>query len=424
MVVQVRGAHPCYPDRPGDPDDVAEAGDENDDEGDDEDNADEKPQRGGGGAWRSFVRKQRSGDLRTVGQMYRALQAAGGPGLLQDCIREGEAATSRHKAGRGGNSFGPAASAIRRQVQSRELAVRAQRLQQDGGDAALDILLGDAAAHNYNLGETIAMAKKLHCKVNELVRNEEKAAADAVQQFAVEKTREYRNAIAQVMPSDSKSAAGSFIARPAGLAGAQVVESTSTWSADAAAKLASHCAALGRRSNVLTALDHEAAYLHSTKRNDAEDEKMVSSSDDEADKDTLCWLRGGCMHGEDGRKQWGIRNDILAAMKVACPIGSLERDALQDGRVFIRLMPSVLEPPSDCRLSLAELSELWGLDTCARFWHVSHMSFSPYHPMVQEMIVAIEREALTAAPGDGEIALKARVDTCAFHRVSPSHRRS
>ena len=84
---------------------VVEDNEEGDEEGDEEvveDN--ETIRRGGGGAWRAFVRRMKSNDLKQVAEAYHGLCAEERAELL----REGAEAIAAHREGRDdGTSFGP-----------------------------------------------------------------------------------------------------------------------------------------------------------------------------------------------------------------------------------------------------------------------------------------------------------------------------
>jgi hypothetical protein len=85
-----------------------------------------------------------------------------------------------------------------------------------------------------------------------------------------------------------------------------------------------------------------------------------------------------------------------------------KRAALGAGRIILRFVSSLLEGAGD--VNADELAEFWGLMDDERFWHVSHMSFSPYEPMLQSAQIATDGEAMGAACGAGEIALKVSWD--------------
>ena len=88
----------------------------------DQEPGDEEIDGGGGGAWRYFVRKMRSNDLPETGRLYRQLLAANpnDQDLLEECIREGMAATERRRQaamhGERINSFGPSERTAQRSV--------------------------------------------------------------------------------------------------------------------------------------------------------------------------------------------------------------------------------------------------------------------------------------------------------------------
>ena len=114
-----------------------------------------------------------------------------------------------------------------------------------------------------------------------------------------------------------------------------------------------------------------------------------------------------CVCGEEGARLVAFENQILRVMKLSMPkaVDAWKREALGEGRVFLKLQPSLPQtagsPEED-----ASIEEFWGLNSDERYFHISHMSFNPYRPMVQISSLASEVEALGAGRSGGEVALK------------------
>jgi hypothetical protein len=372
--------------------------------------ADDEPasSTGGGGAWRCFCRLQGSNDLRAVAVLYKQLQDVVGSEVLEKCIEDGRLATERHRSYPNEHAFGPSSKQIRKQVESRILAARAREVATDGGAQAVDKLIEDADAHGFDLAETAALAKKLVRSGNRHIKQIEKDADETIRKFSSEMGDVYRSDLMAVSREDSKSLVSSLVAMPPPISGVRVLESPNNWSSSIAANLAAYCSqVIGKHSNLLLGADREWSYLHATKRDDEEDRKRQSSSESEGAQDTECWKRGCCLHGAFGVVAWPLRNSILSALKSACPFSGpyvWRRARLKDGKVFMRLTPSIMGAGAS-----EDMDELMGMADCVRYWHVAHMSFSPYEPMIQEMTIASEEEILCACPVGGEIALKARL---------------
>ena len=370
--------------------------------------ADGEPKSGGGGAWRAFVHKQSSNDLAEVGRLYRALQDAVGSQIMEECIREGKLATANWRSGNVTDygSFGPKRSKI--------AALQEKRLVRASLEASTSSTVVDAAsgydrtmdvsvANSDRPEDVLRRVKLLRAEVSSLQRQDDRNDCALVEAWRKDKTDAWRQEMAEASP-ELASLSNYFVAEP-GPYGDPTLCLAQHKVGELAKDVCSYCQNIkSKHGTLLGAVEASWSHLH---REIIEGNAVSgdSSDSDEESKHGKCWLLGECICGPGGATVWQMRNRFLRILKTSCPFSGEEwrRAALGSRKVFILLKPSVPAGSDDEQVAL---SEFWGLDQDHRWFHISFMSFSPYEPMVETAGYATDQEALGAAKGEVELALK------------------
>lgn len=268
----------------------------------------------------------------------------------------------------------------------------------------LDITLDSAIAGNEPVENVLQAVNAVRRQLATHSRKADDQSMLEVDRFRKEHSQSYRDELLECAGgSDVSQAIKCFDAAPPPVSGARAMSFDPRIAGELAADLCSYCNDIAdRRGNVLQSIDATWSHLH---RELDGSESGDSSSDDEGALDGCCLQYGMCLCSEDGNRLWKIRNRWLAIMKQVFPVAQKKlRGYLAIGRVFVHLQPQL--PPSHDETEAAEIIELWGLETDDRYFHISDMSFSPYEPEIECASEATTEEALGAAKGEGELALK------------------
>lgn len=364
---------------------------------------------GGGGSWRAYVRKQRSNKMSDIAVLYRALKEAGDSPEWHDCVEQGRIATDTHKSSvvvHGETSFGPS----RRSVASNACRDNAIALLADHdhsrGMAAFRAVDSALPFHGSVEG-VLKQASAIQRASSVVARHETRAIDNALAKFQSDHSASWRSEV-------SKHVRGfvnvdqSFVATPGPVGGVKCLSYDPHSSGDLSSDLCSHIHQHGLHKYPLQAAMR--SHWSSLHRPIDTEEPDVSSDSDDDNAHGSCWLLGTCVCGDEGQRVFAVRNRLLRVVKTMCPYSQdlWKRAALGAGRIILRFVSSLLEGAGD--VNADELAEFWGLMDDERFWHVSHMSFSPYEPMLQSAQIATDGEAMGAACGAGEIALKVSWD--------------
>jgi hypothetical protein len=365
-----------------------------------------------GGAWRAFVRKMASRNLREVAEMYNIAKATLGDQVFRECVELGREATAANIAGRVGNSFGPSRRDVQRKVKKLQLAAQMDAIGAGGADvsraAKLESVLLDATTYDYSMDETTQIARRLVLEAGRLKGMQEKRDADDVARFVDAATARWRAEVATLGP-DMAELCEKLVASPPPCSGLVAFRPAPTSTVADADELLSYAETLPTKSSgtdFLRSVDTLWVHAHREKRNDREDVAKSSSSEDEEAAESWCFLQGKCLCPREGVMLHRFRNSVLRGMKVALPFSGNEnwrRPLLGQGEVLLKFVAAPVVSVAD---DDAELAELWGMEDLVVIWHVSHMSYSPYKPMLQSMTIASEEEAAKAGRVHPEVCLK------------------
>lgn len=367
-----------------------------------------KARGGGAGPWRAFCRLQRSNNLKEVGRKYNELKAHPDSEVLRQCREEGAAAATRRRSSgvlKGETSFGPKHKKLEALQLQAAVVPHTQQLATKGLECALENLLDDARLYGHDLGQTINMVRKLkvtsdRARAADLKRDEETLVAFSAQRAAF--CNELLHNVPG-LPSKSRSMTTSLSVAPGpwqGMPLLEVDETPAIADGDELAQLSDdgdhHC-------NLMREIAKNWDHLH--RLHPHPDDGHVSSDDDPpASAATPCWLAGTCICQPSAAPLRKMRNHMLRTMKAEVPAKDelWKRELLKGGRIFMRLQPTILGDTEN-----DSLAEFWGIAAEEQWWHISHMSFSPYEPEVQPMSIASDEEVMGAYAGPGEVTLKA-----------------
>ncbi|CAK0810923.1 unnamed protein product, partial [Prorocentrum cordatum] len=343
------------------------------------------PKYGGGGAWRAFVRKQRSNDLAEAGRLYRALKDTVGSEVLEQCIAEGKAATERRR--RGESAFGMKRSKVDRLQEQRYLVAR---MSEGNLESAVDKVISDAQTYSYDVAETMLLTNRLRNTRAAKRREEEEKDSMDIAAFEAAAAEARRGELASQMPEAASHVSGLRVV-PGPIHGMRVMEAdVGSACADATGLIQYVNDMQKHQKNFMSSLGNYWNFLHRTMRDDAADAGK-SSDEEEEHRHGCCWGLGVCICSDAGAQLWRFRNSVLLAMKAMCPrSGCNRRTLLKDGHIVLRFESSLADGADDA------LADFWGLGTDVRYWHVSSQSLAPFVPRVQEMTVASDEEALGA----------------------------
>jgi hypothetical protein len=354
-----------------------------------------------GGAWRAFVRQQRSNDLRSVAQKYRDLS----PDEKAELAAAGALATERSHAGI--SPFGPGSKALSKFNHARLAEAQVARFRELDADARTERVLAEASTLNRSVDETVKLMRSM-----DRARSRAKAKEDDDDRNALAKYGETNT------PTDLAKLSGAFrniggagsvlCSVPPGLAGVVSLEMDST----AIAKNAQTLFELVENrpchhSNFFQAVDKQWSHLHRClrgRRHEEIDSATLALGGggvhDDEHVDPRCSKAGHCVCAGDGLNLFSFRNSILACMKVFFPAQSpSKRQMLTSGKAILRLQWVAEDSDDEARM------DSWGIEPC-RFFHVSEMSLNPYEPLLQELCVCDIDETLLANEAAGELALK------------------
>ena len=367
---------------------------------------------GGGGPWRAFMRKMGSNDAKEVSRLYNLAKANVGDEVFAECLQEGAEATMRRRLTNGAVSFGPKASVVARETAS--LQIQARVAQAAGLDAvAIDGLMADVRLHDYPLDEALDMATKMQRQLVRASTNSERAADKCIAEFERANTSNWNAELAALAPGVAAASSGSLVAEPSPIPGALVFRLQDAPAVADASELVEYCRGMSlHHTYLLDALDKQWGALHQTVSDDAEDSKD-SSPEDEAIRQSQCWLVGTCVCGAQGQAIRQLRARLLRFLKDAHPVRSAAHENLCQGRVFLKFEASVAGDDD------GGLAEFWGIDSDDMFVQVAHINFSPYAPMLQPMRWPTDEDRASACAAANEITLKVTHAICVVPVNSP-----
>ena len=362
--------------------------------------------KSGGGRFRAFQRHIGSNNMTEVGRLYSQVKDLVGDEVMEKCLREGKEAKERWKDGDnvGQTSFGPSKKAIDRLQMRRCVGAEIATQAVVGGIAdSLDRTIDEASVGDKKISDVLTKVRSVNKALTKTARVHEQQCISELREFRDRHSDAYRAEISTIAVSNVVQPLSAFDAAPSPAVGVNAVTFNTHTIGDIAADLCSYCANIsGSHGNLLRSAESSWGHLH------RELDGSESSESSSADEDTLdgdCLLLGSCICDVDGARANTKRNRFLRIMKDFFRMSFKElRGYLGGSRVIAKLQPSM--PADTDETAAVELAELWGLDSDVRYLHISDMNFTPYDPIVQFATEATEEEALGAAKGDGETALK------------------
>ena len=273
--------------------------------------------RGGGGAWRAFVRQLRSNNLREAAILYRELKAGGPSDAWSAILEQGAIATGQHKSGvdKGNCSFGPR----RRDVASARARQTALALRGDGDHtrAMAAYTAVDAAGHCAGSVESVMkMASSIARATAAESRQSQRDVDAALTKFSDEHTVSWREDLMKC-GANLAEASKSFVATPGPVHGVTSLVYDVHSSGEIASDLCSYAHSLGvHHSSLQQAMRAHWAHLHRPIDASRADESSESDSDNAHGS---CWLLQTCVCDEEGQRVLQIRNRVLRAMKSYLP---------------------------------------------------------------------------------------------------------
>ena len=355
----------------------------------------------GGGPWKYFVRKTGSNDLKRVAEMYNVIKETLGSEEFAECVREGAKATVNRRSKHfvhGSNSFGASKRSMLRNVPLNKLVETSAAV--GGAASAMESVL-DCADATCGVEDVVAKVQAIRRQEGDIERAKEREALQSLKDFRLRNTASMRSSLASIGPGLADTACN-YIPVPSPVHGVMAIEYDEHTAGDLAGDLLSFGNAQKMaEKNILGHCDANWSHLH---RNIAADDSSESSEADSDDYDGPCWLRQTCMCGEDDQRVDRIRNRVLRLCKQSMPFSrdKWKREALGCARIIIKFIPEI---PAGGDVD-EDLASFWGLDDDFRYMYISHMSFSPYCPMVQYAEEASDADALGAARAANEIAIK------------------
>ena len=361
----------------------------------------------GGGGFRDFQRLTHSNNTQEVARLWNQLKLVAGSEVMEKCLRDGSEATKAWREGTsvGSTSFGPSMKEVKSIQRKRivEAQLSAQGTSSIDDKALVDQAIDSARAGGENVSSVLSQIVGVRRQLHAVSRQSDNTSLLALERFRQEKSEAYRNVITQDAPIDFKAHLQTFEASPPPATGVSALSFRVSAVGDLAADMCSYCDTIAPgQGNMMRSVEATWSHLH---RELDGSESGDSSEADVEQLDGCCLEYGMCICDGEGAKLWTMRNRFLRVMKDLFNMKHKDlRELLGQGRIFVHLKPSM--PVDTDEAESAELAELWGLEEDHRYFHISDQCFKPYDPFVETAKEATDAEALGAAKGLGEIALK------------------
>jgi hypothetical protein len=338
--------------------------------------------RGGGGAWRSYVRKRMSGHARTISlakiaEEYGSLDAV----QRRELVRIGADATIAHRTGRGVNesSFGP-----RQSDAQRDNAAQMHRLEWErcrSMSPSDQVAAIQASTRFDDVKSCLQGVRALRSHENAVKKDTTRTTEDAVTKYRETIGKEALDKLVSEIPclgelKDALRPIPSPLCSPCFQytpPSASNATDSFSWMASQpklAANKVSH-AVLGKYQR-----EHEMFKQPSR--------KIPQQIDPVVDGDE-CAAAGICIHRGIGLLLRHQCHRLLLAIKAQAPVGSAARKQIDDGQIVLRLLGEELDGDET--------------DSLEFYVHIGLMYWSPYRPTFHKVVRVDKDEPLPYNPG-------------------------